>query len=148
VLEQEQGKFPIKIRFRSEQKSGKEIEVSEFATEGNLYKKENFDYLQFKEVINDIGDVNTIIKISKAEVNILRKGSISMNQKFLLNETTTGIYRTPYGPIDMETSTSQIQYAYDVTRNKGTFILKYKMAIQKQQVGNHQIRIDFEGRTQ
>jgi uncharacterized beta-barrel protein YwiB (DUF1934 family) len=145
-LKQVQGKFPINIKFRSEQKNGNEHEISEFTTEGVLYQKANFDYLQFKEVINEIGTVNTIIKISKEEVSILRKGSISMNQKFILNEATTGIYQTPYGPIDMETETTNITYSINDVLKKGEFDIAYKMTIQTEYVGNYKIRIDFEGR--
>lgn len=147
-MSQEQGKFPIKINFRSDQRNGKEVDVSQFTAEGFLYRKGNFDYLQYEEVINEIGAVNTIIKIAKNGATILRKGSISMNQKFLLNVATTGVYQSPYGPIDMETTTNKIDYYYDENKNKGTFVLAYKMAIQKEQVGNYQIKIAFEGRTQ
>lgn len=76
---------------------------------GQLYEKENLIYLRYEEELEGIGQVQNTLKIEDEQVKVIRSGAVTMNHLYQLGKTTKGVYRSPLGPLEMETRTTQLE---------------------------------------
>jgi uncharacterized beta-barrel protein YwiB (DUF1934 family) len=113
-------------------------------TDGKLYKRGDVTYLQYKEEIEGAGSVNNVIKITNAGILIIRSGSVSMKQKYLIGQTTKGMYDSPYGQLWMETTTHEMNFRWNQQNQTGDLKLAYELVLQGEHTGTHRIKINFQ----
>lgn len=134
----------VSVIMNTQIKDGENEETVKIATNGKLFKKNTSLYLQFKEERQELGSVNQIIKIDDCnEVAVTRQGAVSMKQRFLLGEKTSGIYRSPLGEMLMETKTTSIAIKINEQQVEGSIKISYQLHMQHQFAGNYHVSIIF-----
>ncbi len=127
-------KTPITIKHRT--KIGQAEQVS-FITTGTYYLKDQHTYITFKEP-NEIGEIQTIIKIGRAECVIIRSGSVQMRHVFKRNTTTESVYTSVAGSFTMQTNTTRIEY------KRGQLSLSYLLHMNHQSMGRYKVTVSFK----
>jgi uncharacterized beta-barrel protein YwiB (DUF1934 family) len=123
---------------------GENQETVHIATDGRFFKKNGHFYLQFKEENQEMATVNQIVKIDAShEVTVIRQGAVSMKQPFQLARKTTGVYRSQYGTMLMETMTNRVDIQLDEQIAIGTIQLAYQLHMQHQFAGDYLVTIKF-----
>lgn len=135
-------KIPIKLKVKTTNYQEKDQQTIELITFGTLVKKENADFLQYDEVMEDIGTIATTLKLTEKEALIIRNGPVKMNLPLQKNKKRVGRYTTPYGIFDLETYTSR--YTYVPNNHSGTIDLLYNLTIQGQSSGQFLLNIEFK----
>lgn len=119
----------IKINGKNNYPGEDECDEIDIVTEGKIYKKDNSIYLVYEETdIAGFENCKTTIKISGDKVKMKRfaKDSVPTEMEFTKGKRFTSKYITPYGPLDMEILT----YNLDNTINEnGTGRLKLDYGI-------------------
>lgn len=133
----------VKITVNTTIQNGQEKETYELITFGQYIPKTNSTFLRYEEYIEE-NKVKTTVKVSGQEGSILRKGSINMRLPFLENQTLTGNYETPFGTLQMETTTQKINHTFDQDKQKGNIDLVYDLSIQGSYAGTYNLQISFE----
>lgn len=134
----------VNVEFETVINDGEHKQRTHFSTLGRFYIKNKQMFLQFKEEQNESGDVNQIIKIDHPHhVTVLRKGAVSMMQKFMIGKETEGTYRSSLGTMLMNTYTSHIQVKLDEDKALGSIQLSYRLHMQQQYAGNYHVTINF-----
>lgn len=90
------------------------------------------------------GTIKTIVKVSGQEGSVLRNGAVNMKLLFQKNKSLTGSYETPYGVLEMNTSTSRINQEYDEVLKKGVIDILYDLKMQGSHAGTYHLAITFE----
>ncbi|MDN4071538.1 DUF1934 domain-containing protein [Fictibacillus terranigra] len=122
----------------------KEKDVHKGEATGTLYRKGDSTYLKYTEVIEGAGSVNNVVKMNHEGIVILRSGSVAMRQRFLIGQTTQGMYDTPYGQLWMETTTHQMNFRWNQQSKEGDLLLKYGLVLQGEDTGSYTIKINFQ----
>lgn len=135
---------PVNIVFYSEQKDGDQRVASEFTVSGTSYQKGNYHYFKFEEKHEGIDPISTIVKVNEKSCTIIRKGSVTMNHKYIPYQPTSSIYESPHGIWDLETVTNEMTFEWDEDKKKGRLIISYELFIQNQYVSEHEISLDIQ----
>jgi len=138
----EEKKFPVRLKVKTTIYQGKDKQSMELTTFGTFYKKENADFLQYDEVMEEVGTVATTLKLTSNDAVIMRNGAVKMNLPLQKHKKRIGRYITPYGNFDMETNTSQ--YNYFLNEQSGTIDLLYDLTMQGQKSGQFLLSIEFK----
>ena len=85
-----------------------------------------------------------MLKISSQEGSILRNGAVKMRLLFQKNKTLTGSYESPYGVLEMKTSTTRISHKFDENVRKGEIDLLYDLRVDGSLAGTYHLTIHFE----
>ncbi|KXG08549.1 DUF1934 domain-containing protein [Anoxybacillus rupiensis] len=133
---------PIRLKHVTDIRDGSRKETIVLEAHGLYYIKENASYLTFEES-QDIGNVKTVVKITKDEVVVIRSGAVQMRHVFRKKQETSGNYRTPFGVWTMKTKTDHIEYWYEEKTKKGKLFLSYTLEMQHERVGRHAVTITF-----
>ena len=88
--------------------------------------------------------INTVVKMSSQEGSILRNGAIKMRLPFQKNKTLMGSYESPYGVLEMKTSTKQISHKFDENVGKGEIDLLYDLRMDGSLAGTYHVNIIFK----
>ena len=131
----------IHVKVVTDIRDGHRKETNSFEAKGMYYEKENAVYVTYKEQ-QEMGDIQTIVKIGKEEVIVTRSGAVKMKQQFRKKERTSTNYTSPYGPLHMETFTHNFEYKQ--LRTKGTLFVTYDLHLQGQQAGKYALTISFK----
>jgi uncharacterized beta-barrel protein YwiB (DUF1934 family) len=142
-LMEKQNGIPIRLKQITNIRDGFRKETVALETEGFYYIKENAVYLQFEEQ-QELGKVNTVMKITDHEVVVMRSGAVRMRHVFRKTEETTGHYHTPFGQWTIKTKTDNIEFRYNENRKKGHLFLSYQLEMQNEQAGRHAMTIMFK----
>jgi uncharacterized beta-barrel protein YwiB (DUF1934 family) len=134
----------IDIKVVTDIRDGQRKETNSFQAQGMYYEKENAVYVTYKEQ-QDMGDINTIVKIAEGEVTVTRSGAVKMKQHFRKKEKTSTPYQSPYGPLYMETFTHNFEYKRSQT--KGTLFVTYDLYLQGEKAGKYALTISFKEET-
>ncbi|WP_102348200.1 DUF1934 domain-containing protein [Bacillus sp. Marseille-P3661] len=132
-------KKSIQLKLVTEIRDRGRKEQVNLETEGTLYEKDNATFLAYKEMMENVGSVSTIVKIKENEVTIVRSGGVSMRQTFRKGATTSGTYQSPYGTLEMVTKTEHIDYTYRTNSKKAKLNLTYQLEMQGESVGRHRL---------
>jgi uncharacterized beta-barrel protein YwiB (DUF1934 family) len=92
---------------------------------GELYLRDEFVYIKYKEPDYEMGTTSTMMKLKPGYIKIIRHGDVQSEQEFLLHEKTYGFYYTPQGRMGLETYThslllqlkegiGSVQWSYDL----------------------------------
>ncbi|MFC3886380.1 DUF1934 domain-containing protein [Bacillus songklensis] len=131
----------IHVKVVTDIRDGHRKETNSFQAQGMYYEKENAVYVTYKEQ-QDMGDINTIVKIAEGEVIVTRSGAVKMKQQFRKKERTSTPYKSQYGPLHMETFTHNFEYKRFQT--KGTLFVTYDLYLQGEKAGKYALTISFK----
>lgn len=132
---------PIKIKVNTTIWNNGEKETFELTTFGRYYEKSEAFFLQYEEVMEE-GNVNSIVKISKSDILILRSGAINMRMVFEMNKKRIGRYETPFGTMGISTRTKRL--AYDIEATSGNVDILYELHMQGALAGTYHLEIQFK----
>ena len=136
--------MPVKITVKTVIRNGQEEETYELITFGHYYKKTNSFFLRYDEMMEGDMVINTVVKMSSQEGSILRNGAIKMRLPFQKNKTLIGSYESPYGILEMKTSTKQISHKFDENVKEGEIDLLYDLRMDGSLAGTYQVNIIFK----
>ena len=136
--------MPVKITVKTVIQNGQDKEAYELTTFGQYYKKTNSIFLRYEEIMEEDLAINTVVKISSQEGSILRNGAVKMRLLFQKNKTLTGSYDSPYGVLEMKTSTTRISHKFDENVRKGEIDLLYDLRVGGSLAGTYHLKILFE----
>ncbi|WP_096203008.1 DUF1934 domain-containing protein [Bacillus sp. FJAT-45350] len=132
----------VTLRVNRIQNGNKQLD--HIKTVGQLHEKNQSLYLHYEEELEEVGKVRTLIKVTDADVTIIRQGAVQMRQPFLLHKTTSGTYHSPFGLLEMETTTNELQFEWSKEKQSGQLILSYQLLLQGEDGGEHELTIYVE----
>lgn len=111
-------------------------------TPGEFYEKNNCYYAIYKETeISGMEGTTTTLKIKSDKFSILRRGTTSTKMEFEKGKKTFSLYNTPYGTLELEINTKDLQI---VMNDKGGKVcVQYELNISRQahQLTNLEVEI-------
>ncbi|RKL67961.1 hypothetical protein CR203_05505 [Salipaludibacillus neizhouensis] len=136
----------VTVNVKTTIRDGKAKEVHQMAAEGQLFQRGQQTVLRFNEPKEEEKDKQTVqtVKLHKGEMSVLRKGGISMNQRFIPGQKTEGIYHSPFGPMSMSTDTKEFDYHWDEQELEGYIDLRYKLIMQSSNTGNYHMHVSIK----
>ncbi|MEB1808167.1 MAG: DUF1934 family protein [Bacillaceae bacterium] len=135
---------PISVLMKTTIRQGDKKEHLSLKGKGNVYVKNGYTYLLFKEIHNDKLNVQTTVKIGEQEATIIRNGDLSMRQIYTVGEKTEGTYRSPYGYWQTSAKTHHCQYEWPANQTSGKLKLKYDYYLQNESSGTFDVTITIE----
>ena len=120
---------------------GKKEKVAHLA-EGQYYFRNNKHYVKYDD--SDLDNENVIattIKTDGGKLTIFRRGAVDTEMIFLHGEMTRTSYHTPYGPMELEINTRQLEINMDEARGQGEIDLFYDLAVNGSPVGEYELHI-------
>ncbi|MBU9724317.1 MULTISPECIES: DUF1934 domain-containing protein [Bacillaceae] len=141
--------IPVMIEMTTIIKDGSQKDTNSFSTKGHMFEKGRAVFLRFLEPIEgDEAETVQTVKIQGNEMTVLRKGAISMNQRFIPGTTTEGMYQSPYGPMAMRTKTKDVLFDWNErTGNSvgsGMIRLRYSLQLQGSKAGDYDMRVKIK----
>jgi len=109
---------------------------------GRCVEKANAWYLTYREQMEGIGEVGTTLRLGDKSVTLVRQGQVSTRQQFEKGKSTHAVYKSPYGPFDMETHTNKLRIHYADGMPKQVEIA-YQLWMSEQYAGEHQLKIEI-----
>ncbi|MFZ4453024.1 DUF1934 domain-containing protein [Salibacterium aidingense] len=137
-------KTPVDVKMTTNIKQKGEQDQVSLEAKGEVYQKNNFTYVNFKEDLDDIGEVSTVLKVGRQEITVIRSGSVSMRQRYLSGELTEGSYETPYGTLKTEAQTDQVAVIWSDSGNTGRIQFGYDLTLQGSVAGRYDVTISIE----
>ncbi len=110
--------------------------------EGKGVRKENGWYVTFSEMLEGIGDVQTVVRIGEGDVTLIRQGHLQMKQQFLKRQSSRSTYISPHGTFQMETHTRTLKITRDADRPKAVYA-EYQLWLNGQYVGEFTLTFDL-----
>lgn len=135
----------VMVRIRSTQVSQEAGEdTMEFVTEAKLYKKNGALYLLYEESeFSGMPGCKTRLRLRDGEVQMKRFGEgagIGNELKFEKGKRYSGIYDTPFGPIEIELLTNDV--ASNVTEDgQGQVDIDYEVSLKGLLEGRNKMNI-------
>lgn len=125
----------ISIKVYDKQKYDTHSEEAENHFSARIKDKDNLVYLTYKDASSG---VNTLIKVSQEEINIVRSGKVSGRLNFKAGQKYRTVYQTPYGgmPIEIHTRTSTVQLADEIS-----IYIEYDILIQGEKTSSNIFRL-------
>lgn len=116
----------------------------EFVTEARLYKRNGATYLLYEESeLSGIPGCKTRLRLRDEEVQMKRFGEgaeIGNELKFEKGKRYTGLYDTPFGPIEIEVLTNQLEGSLDETHG-GKLEIDYEVSLKGLLEGRNKLDI-------
>ncbi|NLD19719.1 MAG: DUF1934 domain-containing protein [Clostridiales bacterium] len=135
----------IMVKIKGHQVSSEAGEDSvEFVTEAKLYKRRDIMYLIYEESeLSGVPGCKTRLKLMGDEVQMKRIGdgtSVGNEISFKKGKRYSGIYETPYGPIEMEVLTNKIENTLSED-GAGQLDIDYSISLKGLSEGRNRINI-------
>ncbi|MFB5664180.1 DUF1934 domain-containing protein [Alteribacillus sp. HJP-4] len=140
-------KTPVAVQMTTNIRQKEEKDQIRLEAKGVLYQKNNWTYVTFKEELEDIGEVQTVLKVGESEITVLRSGSVTMKQQYHYGERTEGTYETPYGKLSTEADTDQLAVMWSDTGKTGRIQFGYDLTLQGTVAGRYDVTISIEEET-
>ena len=134
----------VTIQLNTTISNGETNETYELLTFGTMQNKAGTWYLRYDEVQNDLENVHTILKWAPEEVFIMRSGKVKMRQRFIKDLMTVGTYESPYGTMQMLTTTKKLNHAFNEETREGKMILAYDLNMNGNDVGRYKMEINYK----
>lgn len=133
----------LKIIGKQLNKEG-EQEVVELITEGKYYRKGEATYLIYQETeLSGIQGCTTTLKITDDMINMKRFGSASSEIQFQKGKKFNTHYNTPYGNIEMEVLTKNIENELNKTEATGFLNIEYDISLSGLVEGRNKLNIEI-----
>lgn len=78
--------------------------------------------------LHDKQTIATVLKFNQSEVNLLRRGAIKSEQRFVIGKQHESLYQTPYGDLSLGTCTQKLNVDYDAVSG-GQIKIVYDMLV-------------------
>jgi len=112
----------------------------EVITPGEYYLKGNKHYVLYEDVLEEDHSVTkNTLKISENQIDILRKGAVSVHMTFEENKNNITYYNTPFGQLLIGINTYKIQKK--IEENQIEIIINYGLDVNYSHVSNCEIKI-------
>ena len=134
----------VKVQLNTTITNGEDKDTFELLTNGTLQKKGDTWYLRYDEVHSDMENVHTILKWAPGEVFIMRSGKIKMRQRFIKDLMTVGNYESPYGVMQMLTTSKSMEHVHNEETQEGQMVLVYDLNMNGSDVGNYKMEITYK----
>ncbi|USS87886.1 DUF1934 domain-containing protein [Fructilactobacillus hinvesii] len=133
---------PIHIEGQTILHQGDNEEHHHFEAAGQLLQLGETVYLRFNETLD--ADVPVTYKIDGPDsVRISRRGESQLTLHLIAGQRTQNVDVTPYGKLQLEAEASAVQAELDLESLQGTVRADYRIFTNDEEVGNHQIRLQF-----
>lgn len=135
----------VMMKITGKQVSGTEQDQMEFVTEGSLYEKANALYLIYEESeISGMPGFHTRLKLTDDKVIMKRigQGITGTEMEFQLAKRYTGHYYTPYGNLEMEILTNQLENSL-TAEGTGKVCIDYNMSLKGLVESRNQLNIEI-----
>lgn len=121
-------------------------ETIEIITPGEYYSKGNKHYVLYEEVLEEDHSITkNTIKISDQQIDILRKGAISVHMTFEENKNNITYYNTPFGQLLIGLNTYKIHKKE--TDDLIEIIIQYGLDVNYSHVSDCEIKIHIKSKT-
>ena len=115
----------------------------EVVTPGKFYKKENCYYAVYKETeISGMEGTTTTFKIYPEKFSLLRMGTTTTTMNFENNTKSISLYNTPYGMLELEIETKELDI--NVDDSGGSITLNYFLYITGQATQQTLLKIKID----
>lgn len=120
----------------------------QFMTVGNLqYKNPNEILLEYQESQQDeetgeIMKADIALSLREGRITMERKGDFSSTMVFKKGQRFEGVYRTPYGNMDMAVYTKEAACRFG--RSEGNMHLKYQLDIQGNYTSTNELHLEYK----
>ena len=112
-------------------------------TPGNFYIKDKTYYARYEETeISGMKGTTTTLKIKSDELVLMRKGTTNAKMQFSKDLKNVSMYDTPYGTLQIQTNTTDIDI--DMDENGGKACVTYNMDIAGQRVPTTNLKIEIK----
>jgi uncharacterized beta-barrel protein YwiB (DUF1934 family) len=129
------------ISISSNQISEKDDSI-EVLTPGSYYKEHNYYYAIYDETeISGMEGTTTTLKISNDKLALIREGTTNANMEFEKNKKYVTLYNTPYGALELQIHTKELQI--DLNDDGGKVLIDYNMSIGGQKPQKTELRINI-----
>ncbi|GHH97961.1 DUF1934 domain-containing protein [Neobacillus kokaensis] len=132
--------IPVKVTVKT---TIDEADPMELVVFGRYFQKGNASYLKYEEVMEELGTVRTIVKISEEEMLILRSGAIKMRLPFQLQKKLNGSYEMPFGVFETATLAQKMEFTDGHVQGGGQIDIVYDFEMQGSPAGTYQLKIQF-----
>lgn len=133
----------VRIKIQSSIDHAGEEETSILYQEGHLFNKGKFDVLVYEEVDEDGEKTKNFITIQPDQVLIKRSGAITMNQRFIKDQMTEGVYQHAYGNFHMETTTHTIDQQPLLENDTGHVRIDYTVLMNGNLKRKHVLKVIY-----
>ena len=84
-------------------------EPLELITVGEYYYRNNTHYLLYEEQMEGLDEpIHNLVKIRPGHMEVRKKGPVQTNMVFETEKQNMACYQTPYGPIQMDITTTGV----------------------------------------
>lgn len=120
-------------------------ETVEIITPGEYYCRGDKHYVLYEEVLEEDNSITkNTIKISDQQIDILRKGAVSVHMTFEENKNNITYYNTPFGQLLIGLNTYKIQKK--VTEELIEIIINYGLDVNYSHVSDCEIKIHIKSK--
>lgn len=128
------------IGLHKELEGGDEHERIENVYPATYIQKDGCHYLFYEEVQEGFGAIqNKVIVYPEGHVRMTKKGVINSDMEFLLGESRTCDYKTPFSTVEMAFKTEQIEV--QLTEDKLSVRITYLMDLNGEPYSNSTVEI-------
>jgi uncharacterized beta-barrel protein YwiB (DUF1934 family) len=103
-------KKEVRITIKGIQKNEEAEEVMETAAFGEFAIVGSSYYLRYEEISEEGETIKTMIKLSEDRVEVTKKNGVDSKMIFVVGQTTSTDYATPYGTLQMEMETERADF--------------------------------------
>ncbi len=129
------------ISVKSEQ-PGVEDNPIEVVTPGSFYKEdEKFVAIYEETEISGMEGTTTTFSIDKDRFSLIRMGTTTTTMEFVKNNKKLTLYNTPYGVLEIEIDTKELQI--NVDEKGGNILINYNMSVSGQRVQQTTLKINI-----
>lgn len=121
-------------------------EQMQLLTHGTLSGSRDHWQLEYTETDSDDAESRVVLTMNKGVVTMERDGAYSTSMVFSKGQRYEGTYSTPFGTMDMDIISSQVDY--DISNGAGGIALRYQVDLEGQYAAMHRLNITFTTRTQ
>ena len=135
----------VMVKIKSMQASAESGEdTMEFVTEAKFYRRNGATYLLYEESeFSGMPGCKTRIRLRDGEVQMKRYGegtSIGNELKFEKGKRYSGLYETPFGPIEIELLTNDVDNSFS-ENGTGQLEIDYEVSLKGLLEGRNKINI-------
>lgn len=100
----------VLVRVSSFQTAEEETEHMEVINKGNYYKKNDFHYVMYEEMMEGIEQpVKSMMKFKEGALTVTKKGPLNVNMVFEESQKNNCCYATPYGDMMLGIDTTAVE---------------------------------------
>lgn len=138
--------LPVSIQMNTTIRDGERKEIHTMDAEGNVFQRGDMIVLRFSEPREEHDKTGTMqtVKLYQGRMTVQRKGTVTMNQRFIPGVETEGMYHSPYGPMEMRTDTSVVDYQWDDEAMEGFIDLRYILVMQGSETGHYHMHVKIK----